>query len=391
MPKVSFNVKSFRKIPNPYIKSECGDPIPEMYIMLCDVKDLPDNIPMDTNPREQRLTTGVAKKIKESLLDTTINSFYLLNRGLLLSADTVFFDNYLNEVTVDFSDTDYHGNVDGGHTYKIILENRDKLEFGKQYVKVEIITGVDGIFQTLAAARNTSVQVKDESIAELEHKFQIIKDALDKLPFSSKINYKENDDGDIEIVEILAILNMFNITRYPALDSFPIPSYSSRKKCLDYYLEEYRLYGDSNKNSYIKMKNIIPDIFHLYEHLEQHMQFYYRQRYSGGKYGAVKGVFMSNEKKQFKSKFFFKSLDYFSPNGFIYPILGALRALIKEENDQFLWKKDPYEVLDKLGPALVETTIERSRSLGNNPQSVGKDSGNWKTLYMTVAFDLLET
>lgn len=391
MPKVSFKVKSFRKIPNPYIKSESGDPIPEMYIMLCDVKDLPDNIPMDTNPREQRLTTGVAKKIKESLLDEINNSFYLLNRGLLLSADTVFFDNYLNEVTVDFSDTDYHGDVDGGHTYKIILENRSKIESGKQYVKVEIITGVDGIFQSLAAARNTSVQVRDESIAELEHKFQIVKDAVDGLPFSSKINYKENDEGDIEIAEILAILNMFNITRYPALDSFPIPSYSSRKKCLDYYLEEYKLYGESENNAYIKMKNIIPDIFRLYERLEQNMQVYYRQRYSSGKYGSVKGVFMSNEKKQFKSKFFSESLDYFSPNGFLYPILGALRALVKEDNNQFVWKKDPYEVLDKLGPSLVETTVERSRSLGNNPQSVGKDSGNWKTLYMTVAFYLLET
>ena len=96
------------------------------------------------------------------------------------------------------------------------------------------------------------------------------------------------------------------------------------------------------------------------------------------------------KKKQFKSKFFFERLDYFSPNGFLYPILGSLRALLKEENNRFVWKKNPYEVLDKLGPALVETTIERSRSLGNNPQSVGKDSGNWKTLYMTVAFDLLE-
>ena len=30
-----------------------------------------------------------------------------------------------------------------------------------------------------------------------------------------------------------------------------------------------------------------------------------------------------------------------------------------------------------------------SRSLGNNPQSVGKEANLWKTLYMTVAFETM--
>ena len=93
--------------------------------------------------------------------------------------------------------------------------------------------------------------------------------------------------------------------------------------------------------------------------------------------------------KEFKSKLLSKHLDS-TPNGFIYSILGSLRALLKEENGKYVWKRNPFDMLDKLGPTLVGTTIERSRSLGNYPQSVGNDSGNWKTLYMLVAFDLLE-
>lgn len=46
--------------------------------------------------------------------------------------------------------------------------------------------------------------------------------------------------------------------------------------------------------------------------------------------------------------------------------------------------------MDELGGDLVSTTVERSRTLGNNPQSVGKDAGNWKTLYMTVRLSMLE-
>ena len=47
-------------------------------------------------------------------------------------------------------------------------------------------------------------------------------------------------------------------------------------------------------------------------------------------------------------------------------------------------------IMDKLGKELVSITIERSRILGNNPQSVGKDRGHWKTLYMTLKMYVLE-
>lgn len=108
-----------------------------------------------------------------------------------------------------------------------------------------------------------------------------------------------------------------------------------------------------------------------------------------GKYGLTKGVSVIKNGTPFNSKFFNKDMNYASPTGFIYPILGAFRALIKEEDGVFKWIKNPFEVLDRVGGELVSTTVERSRTLGNNPQSVGKDTGNWKTLYMTVKLDLV--
>ena len=125
---VKFPVKSFRKIPNPLANSSnSGESIPEMYQLIVDVKDIPDNIPMDTNPRKQNLDTKVAKKIKVSLLSETDRNFYILNRGILLSAASIVYDNINNIVTIAFDDPLVHGNVDGGHTYKVILENRDQL------------------------------------------------------------------------------------------------------------------------------------------------------------------------------------------------------------------------------------------------------------------------
>ena len=386
---LTFKVQSFRKIPNPYLKSEEGEKGAEMYVAICDVKDLPDDFPMETNPREQKMTTNVAKKIKESLLNTSELNFYLLNRGILLSAKDVSYSNYSNEMTISFEDFEVHGNVDGGHTYKTILQSRDQLDRGQQYVKIEILTGIEGIFQSLAAARNTSVQVQDKSIAELEDRFDIIKNTLANENYISRVFFKENDVGDIDVADLLAILNMFNISRYSGMASFPINSYSSKKKCIDLYISDHKEYGESLDNPYVKMINIMPDIFRLYDAIEVGMNRFYRQKNPGGRYGATKGVQVPKAGQEIHSKFLSNDMEAASPNGFIYPILGAFRALVEEKEGKYEWKKNPFAVLEKVGAELVESTVSMSRSLGNNPQSVGKEANIWKTLYMTVAFEAM--
>lgn len=117
-----------------------------------------------------------------SLLDTGEVSFYLLNRGILLSAKDVSFNNYSNELTISFENCEVHGNVDGGHTYRTILQYRDQLDQGQQYVKIEILTGIEGIFQSLAAARNTSVQVQDKFIADRKTDLTLLKTLLPGKP-----------------------------------------------------------------------------------------------------------------------------------------------------------------------------------------------------------------
>lgn len=62
--------------------------------------------------------------------------------------------------------------------------------------------------------------------------------------------------------------------------------------------------------------------------------------------------------------------------------------IVQDDNGYYKWAANPFDFLDRLGSELVETTIERSRTLGNSPQAVGKDSGNWKTLYITVELEL---
>ncbi len=391
---ISFKVDSLREIPNPYVRlgETTGDKNCKMYVAICDIVDIPDNIPMDTNPREQKLTTQVAKAIKDSLVDEYELNFYLLNRGMLLSANEVHYNSYTRILTIDIADEDVHGNVDGGHTYKIIRENKDNIEPGNQFVKLEILTGTESIFPSLAAARNKSTPVKEASIANLEERYKLIKDALKDEPFANSIYYEENGDGDINVEDITAILNMFNIDRYPNKDKMPTCSYSGKSSCTKYYIEQHKLYADGSENPYIKMKNIMGDIFRLYDLIEKKAHTYYSDAVLNGKYGSVKGV-KKPKKNKVQAKFSNDYIDYQSPTGFIYPILGAFRALVVEGTDgMYQWKNgiDPFKVLDQVGPELLKTTVERSRSLGNNPQQTGKDNGNWQTLYMQVAFSQMD-
>lgn len=86
------------------------------------------------------------------------------------------------------------------------------------------------------------------------------------------------DTGDIDVADLLALLNMFNISRYSGMTSFPINSYSSKKKCIDLYILDHKQYGGSGENPYVKMTNIMPDIFRLYDAIEVGMNRFYRQK-----------------------------------------------------------------------------------------------------------------
>lgn len=114
----TFRVTSFKKMDNPYDSKSSRT----KYLCYVNVKDIPKEFEnwMLTNPREQKLTTNVAKSIEESLLNNK-QDFHELNRGIVLSAEKVKYDNASKEVTITFTDEIIHGNIDGGHTLKIIL------------------------------------------------------------------------------------------------------------------------------------------------------------------------------------------------------------------------------------------------------------------------------
>src|SRR5690606_30830862 len=136
----------------------------------------------------------------------------------------------------------------------------------KQYARIEILTGIEDIFEDVAAARNTSVQVQDKAIAELKQKFNMIKEAIESEPFKDDIAYKENEDKEIDVADILTLLYMFNLEKHDNREKMAVSAYSSKQTCIKDYTASFDKYEDNTENNpYFKMKNVMIDIFKLYD------------------------------------------------------------------------------------------------------------------------------
>ena len=370
---------AFRKLDDPF---ENGSS--KKYFFYVKIEDVPLGIPMGTNPRDQKLNSSVANAITDSLTSND-GFFHLKNRGIIISAKSVHYDNKQNKVTLEFGDDSVYGNIDGGHTYRIVCEHQgDNLD---QYVQFEVMTGVEELIDSLAEARNTSVQVDAKSMAELKKHFEPIKEALEGMPFFNRIAFKQNqifpDEATgrnsrmIDAREIVALINMFNIEKYTP-SQHPTQAYSSKANMLSDYLENPALYR--------KYVNVIPDIFDLYDAIE--LEFADAYNSSGGRYGRKKYSGYKDGRTVGKSKFMLNDISYKIPDGLMYPSIAAFRSLLiyNESTDKYEWKNglNPIDVWAECKQELSTRIMNFAASIGDNPNAVGKDSNIWALAYMTI-------
>lgn len=381
MMKQVFKVQgnTFRKLDDPFLNGKS-----KKYVFYVKASEVPTDIPMNTNPREQKLNSQVAKAIEDSLCSND-KAFHLKNRGIVISAASVHYNNQKEEVTIEFLDDQVHGNIDGGHTYKIVCEHKD--DNLDQYVQFEVMTGVESIIEELARARNTSVQVDEKSMAELANKFDPIKEGLQGMPFYKRIAFKQNQlETDslsgknlkmIDARDIVAIINMFEM-EHTDKKMQPTQAYSSKSRMLQVYLE--------NPERYRRFTNIAPDIFDLFDTIETEFAEAYNS--AGGRYGRKKYSGYKDNKVVGKSKFTEQEMIYKVPDGLLYPVVGAFRTLVvyNKNTDKYEWYNgvNPIEIWHDCKLSLVKKVMDFAASIGDNPNAVGKDSNIWDLAYMTV-------
>src|ERR1700680_2711246 len=114
---------------------------------------MPTGLPKGANPREQNIDRGIYRDVMDSLLNEncTPNTFHLKNKGITILAEEVTKADNEEELSVCFVSSE-QGIVDGAHTYEIILRGKSEItdlnaageaDPINQYVKVEVLTGLD--------------------------------------------------------------------------------------------------------------------------------------------------------------------------------------------------------------------------------------------------------
>lgn len=375
-----------------------GNEIIKTHFLFILLKDLPANIPTTPNPRQPDIDAKPCKQMFETL-DAEPEYFTDCNRGLLLAAEKVFFpDSNENgkKIIIDFGVDEEGvprgGLVDGGHTYAVLKKKMSDESLAELPIFVTIIEGAEEFATKLARARNTSVQVTDKSIANLENEFKGIKQALGK--YSGKVIYFENENkgedvATFQIEELIALMTALNKDLYNNSNQ-PTVVYTGVASCFNKWLNA------KNRPTYEKLYSILPSIVEVYEYLYANFETYAKQ--AGIKiFGRINGVETHRGKGEnrkmvsIKLPFTDQIVRYRLSKGFSMPIFAALRFLLVEKEGQIDWSVSPKEFLDKHGKTLVGQVLEaHTREYGSNPNKTGKSKVLWQNIANSVVINSLQ-
>lgn len=385
---IKLPVISFRKIASPYDEEGA-----KTYIAVLNVRDIPEEFEewRTLNPRDPKTTSGVAKKIFATL-ESDPDSFFFRNRGITLIAEKTSFDNQKNILEIEMADNSRNGLLDGGHTFRVIREfvgnlSEEEIKDLNAYVKLEILEGITDpdVVVNIVESRNTSTQVKEQSLEELRGHYEAIKKVLAGKPYADRIAYKEfelSDEGsakDLDIKEILSYLVCFDVEEF-GHDNHPIKAYSTRTSVVDHFKK--------HKDRMTKYIPLLPVILELRDTIYLELPEAYNNR--GGKFGKLTGVTEVSNRRMEKVSlpFIKKESTYRIPSGFIYPVLSGFRNLILCTSDKCTWKIDPVKFFEDLKDELASRVGEQALEF-RNPNKLGKDKATWRTCYDSVELALL--
>jgi hypothetical protein len=371
------------------------------HVLTVNVLDLPP-LPLGANPREQNTNKRIYKEVESSLLNedgAAPNTFLSKNLGIWTSAQEVEKKSDTDFV-IKFGEGDsildgLDGVINGGHTATIILDNHDalkaKVEAGddiRQYVKLHVRVGYSrDVLADMAGALNTTLQVPAYSLAEHADKFDWIHEALAGTPYERAIAFKENVKADIYVLDVLAMLDLFNTLEYPNNRSkHPTAPYASKSSVLERYIKD--------QGPFKRLAPILNDILVLHDVIasEGHEKYnhYFRVNpgpQSKGRAGGLEWVDM-RKKGQYKFPFLGTQGQYNLNRAAIYPAMAAFRWMVEDYGTKVRWKggfQAVRQLWDEVGPEMMKMTQDTSLENTRKTVAIGKSPTHYNALHSVVA------
>lgn len=293
---------------------------------------------------------------------------------------------------------------------------RDKLDF---LIPMEVIYPVDAAaganeftnaILDINRARNNNAQLTESTKANKSGFYWEIKKNLDN-ELASDVEWKSNDGGRIKSRDLVALgLIPLSVLSAEAFDGGPAPTakiassptmiFSSKGLCVTLYNEILRHEGVTLP---IKGKGEIVEVVHdgvksalammkdmpkLYD-LTYELMPVAANGAGVAKFGKIDSVRIYDPSKaktgnrkylktRPKTKYFRRDVDYDNGEGFIMPLVYALRELMEFKDGEVSWKVDPYQFIHKHLSKIMESYYGMVVGQGYDPAKVGKQQSSYK-------------
>jgi len=386
MSKLSYSIQ----VPPPHIRKlqDPTNPAVSRSVGYSTFERLPFKVPMDPNPRQptdKSLRSTLADDIRTTATEAR-GLFHLINAGIFILADSVDYNNDKGLLTFVVDTSKGQGLYNGGHTLKIIEElvqngfSQIEESGQRQYCNFDIQVGVEAKhLADIAEGRNSTVPLKQKTLADYQDKFDWVKEALKTKSYGDKIGYVESHDKPEDIERVICRLTAVNCLIYDK-DNQPIVAYTSKKRCFELFIDE--------PDKYKPLATILPDVLEFYEHLVAKAREYYLELVPGGKFvqweGAVKQLKRTTDILPITGE----EVEYRVADGWLIPLLAAFRALVQVKNGKAEWMVRPEVIYKRIGGRLIRILYETHTTLGKNPNAVGKYENVYRQLFAEVESEL---
>lgn len=369
----------------------------EKHYMTVRAVDIPDGIRKDANARDgegKDLKKQVYREVHRSLIaeDSLPGIFDLKNKGIVIIAESV---RKVGEDTYEIKIRDGQGIVDGGHTYEIICNAQHQHEIpDDQYVDIQIRTGVhDDLITDISAGLNTGIAVKHHSIANLDGKYDWIKEEVSNEKYIDRIAWRESDDGDYDVRDLICVMEAMNVVDFPNDSGIhPLSAYEGRERVTKKFSEDAE--KDIHLSTYRKFRPILRESLVLYDTIRAEFRDVYNRERLG-----IAGRLDIVEKARHGRRYDFPfaqipASEYRLTKGALYPIFAAFRnkVWINPETNLAEWDGGFESVLSLWRDTSVELarqTQTATKDYGHKPDVLGKSRGHWNNIHKTVEVHLL--
>lgn len=414
-------------------------------VSLSSLVDLLSVVDLDANPRMSK-TGRVTDDIEESMASEA-DIFHFMSKGILVAASEVE-ELDRSRFRLGFEDPELEGILDGGHNslaagrfiIKSVIAAAEGEEAAAKAIKpiktwmalkaawdqylplikehrasipdirmpIEVIFPAEdasgyAYFQdkvlTINSARNNNAELTMETRANKRGYYDEIKGNLDD-HLVEQVEWKANDGGRIKVRDLVALslipLSMLDRKATEQVRRNPTMIFSSKGQCVQTYdalmaedgvTEEKKgdivRIVDPGVQSALAMMAKLP---RLYDLIYENMPDAYNA--AGGKFGKIDHV----KKGNFKSRYYREACEYSYGEGYIYPLIYGLTALMSVEEGKVVWITDPCKFVKQHLPTIMKSFYAMITGVQFDPAKVGKSAGAYnlaKDLYSAAYKDEL--